>query len=99
MKAGIIRKNPNVCFEIDTEVELAEAEKACDYGMKYRSVIGFGKASFIEDEDEKKDALAIVMSQYSDREFQFPEEIKGKTAIIKIEISSMTGKQSGFFKT
>ena len=61
MKANIIRENPNVCFEIDTDVELVEAENACDYGMKYKSVIGFGNATFVENADEKEKALSIII--------------------------------------
>ncbi|MCP4670880.1 MAG: hypothetical protein GY857_06205 [Desulfobacula sp.] len=46
--------------------------------------------------DDKKKALKIIMDQYSDRLFKFPEKAINKTAVIKIEIESMTGKQSGF---
>lgn len=95
-KNDIIQKNQNVCFEFDINTEILEAENACDWGMKYQSVIGFGKASFLKDLDEKRKALNIIMSQYSDQPFQFPENALNGTAVIKIEIASMTGKQSGF---
>lgn len=95
-KNDIIQKNQNVCFEFDINTEILEAENACDWGMKYQSVIGFGKASFLKDPDEKRKALNIIMSQYSDQPFQFPENALNGTAVIKIEIASMTGKQSGF---
>jgi nitroimidazol reductase NimA-like FMN-containing flavoprotein (pyridoxamine 5'-phosphate oxidase superfamily) len=73
-----------------------EAEAACDWGVKFQSVIGFGKASFVEDSDEKRKALDIIMAQYSDKQFEFPENMLKATAVIKVEIGSMTGKQSGF---
>ena len=94
-KVDLLRKNPNVCFEFDLINEITEAEKACDWSMKYQSVIGFGKADFIESPDEKREALSIIMAQYSDRPYQFPESILKVTAIIKVEIESMTGKHSG----
>ncbi len=96
MKNDFIRKNQNVCFELDVDTEIIEAEKACDWGITYRSVIGFGTASFIEDGDEKRKALDIIMNHYSGRSFEFPETVLDKTAVIKVEITSMTGKQSGF---
>ncbi|MFC1764931.1 pyridoxamine 5'-phosphate oxidase family protein [Planctomycetota bacterium] len=65
-------------------------------GTKYQSVIGFGKASFIEDLNDKRKALDIIMAQYSDQLFHFPETVLNGTAVIKIAIESMTGKQSGF---
>jgi nitroimidazol reductase NimA-like FMN-containing flavoprotein (pyridoxamine 5'-phosphate oxidase superfamily) len=95
-KIDLIRKNPNVCFEFDLITETMESENACDWSMKYQSVIGFGKAVFIESSDEKRKALSIIMGQYSDRLFLFPENILKVTAVIKVEIESMTGKHSGF---
>ena len=95
-KIDCIRNNPNVCFEFDIVSETLDSESACDWSMKYQSVIGFGKAVFIENEDEKRKALSIIMGQYTDRLFQFPENMLKATAVIKVEIESMTGKHSGF---
>ena len=44
-KMDMIRANPHVCFEIDTDLEVIRAEQPCDWGMKFASVIGFGTAS------------------------------------------------------
>jgi len=95
-KIDIIRKNPNVCFEFDRITEPVASENACDWGMKYQSVIGFGKAVFIESSDEKRKALGVIMAQYSEREFRFPENMFKVTSVIKVAIESMTAKQSGF---
>ncbi len=95
-KIDIIKKNQNVCFQFDTNIEIKKAEDACHWGMKYQSVIGFGKADFINDFQEKKKAMHIIMSQYSDQAFQFPDSILKGTSFIKVLIESMTGKQSGF---
>jgi len=93
-KIDIIRKNQKVCFEFDINTEIVKAEDACHWSMKYQSVIGFGKAVLLEDLDEKRKALDIIMSQYSDGTFQFDDAILKKTLVIKVEIESMTGKQS-----
>ena len=85
-KIDILRKNQKVCFEFDINTEIVEAENACEWGMKYQSVIGFGKASFIEDPGEKGKALDVIMNQYTDRKFLFPERQIKRTAVIKIEI-------------
>jgi nitroimidazol reductase NimA-like FMN-containing flavoprotein (pyridoxamine 5'-phosphate oxidase superfamily) len=63
--------------------------------MKYQSVIGFGTAVFLDDVEEKRRALEIIMRQYSDRSFSFPEHALASTTVIKVVIESMTGKQSG----
>ncbi len=95
-KVDILRKNPMVCFEFDINTAMVEADNACEWGMTYQSVIGFGHACFIEDPNDKRKALTIIMNQYSDRRVQFPDNIIHKTAVIKIDITGMTGKQSGF---
>ena len=93
-KIGIIKKNQNICFEFDINTEIVKTEDACHWSMKYRSVIGFGKAQLLEDIEEKRKALNIIMSQYSDGTFEFNDAMLKKTFVIKIEIESMTGKQS-----
>ena len=96
LKIDLIRANPNVCFEFDTLLETIESENACDFSMKYQSVVGTGKAVLVEGSDEKLQALDIIKSQYSDKQFQYPENMVKATAVITVEIESMTGKQSGF---
>jgi uncharacterized protein len=96
MKINILRKNQNVCFEFDINTEIIENENACEWGMKYQSVIGFGRAVFLKGLEDKRKALDIIMNQYSDRSFLFPQKAINGTTVIKIEITSMTGKQSGF---
>jgi nitroimidazol reductase NimA-like FMN-containing flavoprotein (pyridoxamine 5'-phosphate oxidase superfamily) len=94
MKVDILKKNPNVCFEIETGVALEAGKAACDWGMTYRSVIGFGKAVFLENIEEKRKALEILMKQYTDQPFPLPDKAVEKTAVIRIDIESMTGKRS-----
>ncbi len=96
LKIDLLRKDPNVCFEFDTLYETLSSEEPCDFDMKYQSIFGTGKAGFIEDLDEKRLALNIIMAQYSDKEFEFPEKMLKGTAVIKVEIETMTGKQCGF---
>ena len=47
-KIDILRKNNSVCFEIDIEGEIVGGQKACSWGMKYESVIGFGQAFLLK---------------------------------------------------
>jgi len=98
-KIDLLRKNPNVCIEFDLLAEPIESEKACDWSMRYQSVIGFGKAVFIEDLEEKRKALGIIMAHYTDGEYQFPEKMLKATRVFRVEIEQVTGKQSGIRPT
>ncbi len=95
-KLDILRKNNNVCFEFDIDHEIVEEKNACEWGMKYRSVIGFGKASVIDDPESKRRAFNIIMQHYSGRSFTYAEAALKDTVIIKVEIESMRGKKSGY---
>jgi hypothetical protein len=46
--------------------------------------------------ENKPYIVPLCFGQYSDQQFQFPENKIEATAVIKVEIESMTGKQSGF---
>jgi nitroimidazol reductase NimA-like FMN-containing flavoprotein (pyridoxamine 5'-phosphate oxidase superfamily) len=94
-KLDIIRDNNNVCFEVETDLDFVKHEEACKCGFNYRTVIGFGKASLVEGLDAKREALAIIMGQYSDKRYDFPESNVNGVAVVRIDIESMTGKRSG----
>ena len=93
-KIDLIKKNPNVCFEFDQLIKFKKAKLACKWGAEYKSVIGSGNALLLDSLEEKIKGLTIIMSQYSDRIFEFPDEMLEKTIVIKVLIDKMTGKQS-----
>ena len=95
MKIDIIKQNNNVCFEVDINHEITDTGIPCDWSTRYSSVIGFGKALLVKDPIEKKLALNVIVNHYSPKaKFKHSEEALNKVGIIKIEITSMTGKKS-----
>jgi len=95
-KLDILRKNNKVCCEFDIDNEIVEADDACAWGMKFQSVIGFGRGSIIDDLESKRKALNIIMQQYSRNSYEYPDKAVKKTVVIKVEIEHMTGKKSGY---
>ena len=93
-KIEILKKNRTVCFEFDINHEVTTSENPCRWGMKYQSVVGFGKASFIDDPESKERALNIIMAHYGGNPSEYPETNLGRTLIIRVDIESMTGRQS-----
>jgi len=94
-KIEVLKKNPRVCFEFDEVIKLKKNKDACEWGMGFKSVIGEGNASFVEDIAQKNHGLGVIMAQYSSRTFEFPKESVDKTAVIKVAITRITGKQGG----
>ena len=95
-KVELIRKNSKVCFEIDTDVEIVNVETLCDAVVKYRSVIGVGRAYILENDEEKSHGLNLIMRQYTKGDFSFPKSELDKTLVVKVDIESITGKKSGY---
>ena len=95
-KLEILGKNNRVCFEVDIDHEIVEADDACGWTMNYRSVIGFGKGSIIDDPESKRKGLDVIMQHYSQSAYEYPDSKVKKTVIIKVEIERMTGKKSGY---
>ncbi len=91
-KLDMIAANPNVCFEVDLDLGIEAADKACKFGFKFKSVIGFGKASLVEDHEAKADALKVIMAHYSNGDFSFSEKETGTVAVIKVDLDEVTGK-------
>mgnify|MGYP000909609333 CR=1 FL=1 len=93
-KIDLLKENNTVGFELDTAHVLAKAVKACDWGMKYRSVIGTGMVEFIEDEDEKRLALQAIMRKYGfPGEASFDGAMLRSTKVYKLVAQEVSGKE------
>ncbi|AOY76809.1 pyridoxamine 5'-phosphate oxidase family protein [Clostridium formicaceticum] len=96
-KIDIMKANPKVCFELEVDTELVKKDIACNWGMKFISIIGFGIVRFIEEKLDKKEALNIIMSQYSkDKTFEYRDEQIEAVTVIEIMITEMNCKKSGY---
>ncbi len=96
-KIDILKQNNNVCavFSIDHELKWVNEEVACSYGMKYRSVLAHGKVEFIENYDEKVDALSVIMSNYSELEFKYNKPAVEGVTVWKVKVEKFEGKALG----
>lgn len=93
-KISMLQKNPRVCVQFDCDLELQPAEKPCAWGLGFKSVIGFGRASFVEDPEAKRQALAVIMRQYTRGEFEFDDAGLRKTLVVRVDFDELTGKQA-----
>jgi nitroimidazol reductase NimA-like FMN-containing flavoprotein (pyridoxamine 5'-phosphate oxidase superfamily) len=95
-KLAILKRNNRVCFEVDIDHALVKGETACDWSMKAKSVIGFGKAFLIEEGEEKRRALGIIMEHHGAiQPYSYKEKGLEKVMIIRVGIETMTGKRLG----
>ncbi|MFW6137655.1 MAG: pyridoxamine 5'-phosphate oxidase family protein [Spirochaetota bacterium] len=95
-KIEILKKNNNVCFEVERDVHIVPSDNACKWGTHYTCVIGYGRAELLSDYDSLKEALEIIMKQQSGRRgWKYKEKNLKRVLIIKINIDSISGKRSG----
>lgn len=93
-KIDSLKINNQVCFEMETDVELIEASVACQWTTKYRSVIGHGRVAFIKEIEAKRKALAIITRHYRCGQDYSAAGLE-KVIVVKLEIDTLTGKKSG----
>ncbi len=93
-KIDILRKNPYVCFECETDVSLKPSEDICRWSVHYRSVIGYGRVVFLHDPAEKCDAMEILLQHYAEPPFQISSSAMETVCMLRLEIEKISGKAS-----
>jgi hypothetical protein len=98
-KIDLLKKHPDVAISFSTNHKLYMQNEnvACSYGMSYQGVFAFGKVEFIEDYDQKVDALNIIMKQYSERDFTYNRPAVVNVCVFIVKVDQFTGKEFGRF--
>ncbi|OPY33431.1 MAG: Pyridoxamine 5'-phosphate oxidase [Methanoregula sp. PtaU1.Bin006] len=92
-KIDMLRKDSRCCFGIDICDGIIRGGSPCSWGMRYRSVIGFGRAVFVHTPEEKQYGLNCIMQHYGGGTRAFSERDLRTVTVIRIDIESMTGKK------
>ena len=93
-KIDLIKKNPVVGFEMDTDYALKEADTACGYSARFQSVIGTGVVSIVSDSDEKEKGISLLMEHNTGkRNWVFDEKMMNAVTIFKLEVTKMSCKE------
>ena len=95
-KLDILRRNDRVCFEMDLMRKIMQGAEPCGWGALYESVIGFGRAVILETPAEKRAAIDRIMEHCGAKgPFSYPDDTLARTAVIRIDIESVTAKRRG----
>ena len=95
-KMDILRRNNRVCFEIESSIAIIEHPEPCHWGVRARSLIGYGRVEILTDREQKRRGLDIIMAHHGKTDANVYNE-KQLTAlvILKLTIESVVGKQLG----
>ncbi|MFO8129916.1 MAG: pyridoxamine 5'-phosphate oxidase family protein [Bacteroidales bacterium] len=97
-KIDVLKNNNKVCvaFSTDHSLHWVNEEVACSWSMKYKSVLVYGKVEFIEDYDAKVAALNVIMSNYSDRNFNYNAPAVNDVQTWKVKTEKIEGRAYGY---
>jgi nitroimidazol reductase NimA-like FMN-containing flavoprotein (pyridoxamine 5'-phosphate oxidase superfamily) len=95
-KMDDVRRDERVCFEIDLPVGYVRSDTIpCRAGYRYQSVIVKGRALVVEDRETRLRALGALMEKYQSEGGYgpFPEDKLALTAVVRIVIDHISGKE------
>lgn len=93
-KIDLIRKTGYAGFELDTSHHLNKGTDPCSFSFGFQSVIGQGHVSVVQNPEEKKKGLRLIMEHYSERgDFDYTNEMTASVCIFKLKTDSMTCKE------
>jgi len=97
-KINILKKNNRVCivFSTDHVLRFQSEQVACSYGMKYRSVLAYGRVEFIQDTAEKILALDHFMKHYTQRSFTYNDPAVQNVLVYRVVVEKFEGKAYGY---
>ena len=97
-KVDVLQHQQDVCivFSTDHQLRYVNEEVACSWSMRYRSVIVYGKAEFVDDLKDKVDCLNIIMANYSDRSFEYNDPAVREVMVFKVKVQKMDGRSYGY---
>jgi len=82
-----------VAFEMATDCEVVEGHTLCNWGEAFKSIVGNGTASLVEDLDECRHGLQTLMAQQAHMpNVEFTDAQVRSVTVWKIEVDYFTTK-------
>lgn len=93
-KLELMEEDNRASFEMDCNHQLGSNAERGYCTMNYESVIGQGRISFIEDEEQKVEALTIITDRYHpEGHFAFSHAALPRVKVYQLEVTYLTGKR------
>jgi nitroimidazol reductase NimA-like FMN-containing flavoprotein (pyridoxamine 5'-phosphate oxidase superfamily) len=91
----MLKQNNKACitFSVGDELVYQDIQIGCSYRVKAASVMCRGKVSFIDDMEQKRRALGILMKHYTDYAVRYSDAAVRNVCIWQVPVDSMTGRR------
>ena len=96
-KVRMVREHPDVCITFCNGHELVwmHQQVACSYSMKSRSVICHGRVELVDNLDEKRRILTLMMKHYTDKACTMSDPAVRNVLVWQVRITDMSCKSFG----
>ena len=91
-KLDLIAADPHACFEMESEAFLASQRSTGNCTMSFKSVIGQGILSVVDDRAEKIKGLKVLVAHYHPEGFAWDPKPFAATTVLKLTVEHMTAK-------
>lgn len=92
-KIDLIKNNSNAAITLECNVMLQESSNACSYTSTFSSIFAKGKVLLVEDNEEKKKALELIMKNQSGKHFNITDNMASSVSIIKFVATELSAKE------
>ena len=93
-KMDLIRQTGRACVQMEEGYQLHRADKACGFSAAFRSVIAEGTIRLVEDPDEKRRALSLIMAHTAGGgDWEFPDAALGAVCVTRLTAEELTCKE------
>lgn len=94
-KLSLLRKNPQVGFEMDCNIQLIESASVCSYSYSYMSLVGKGQITFVDDSDIplKQKAMSLILKHQANlQNVVIPPRKLQNVTIYYLTVQELSGK-------
>jgi hypothetical protein len=95
-----IERQPQVCVEVSEMGKVLPSNVALEFSLQYRSVVVFGRALILKDEQEQREVMHKLIAKYFDKmqlgvDYRpVTEKELMRTSVYEIKIESWSGKEN-----
>lgn len=82
-----------VAFSAAVDLEMKTGDKACQWGYKFRSVLGQGRVRIVQGAAERRLGLGVIMKKYAGSDdFPYDDKILGITDVIAVHMDRVSAR-------
>ena len=94
-KTKALADNPRVCIAVTADTAFVRGETPCQHGFTYRSVLVEGRATLVEENAGREQALRSLAAKYdrASAPESFEQTVLAQTLVYTIEIDTLAYKE------